>query len=345
MRETDAYKQLPDKVAKGTIRKLYDNLKSFFQAIKAWKINPSKFLGKPKLLKYLDIFKGRFMVIYERDAIGTKNYKKDKTLKLSQTNIIIKPKIDNKYIKQIHLTKENNSYVVNICYESKEPKPNNKPIKHGSIDLGINNLATLVFEHTNKPIIYSGKPLKSINQGWNKRKAKYQSLLNIKDFEYSSLKIRKETDKRNRRVKDYLHKVSADIVNQIEENQVTDLIIGYNEGWKQDISIGKVVNQKFVNIPYLKFVNMLKYKCYLRGIRVIMTEESYTSKCSFIDGEELKFHQTYKGSRVCRGLFISSKGVKINADINGSYNILRKVVPRFKYEKGIVALKGTIRQV
>ena len=144
---------------------------------------------------------------------------------------------------------------------------------------------------------------------------------------YSSERIRKETDKRNRRVSDFLHKLSRDIVNQLVSKNITDLIIGYNVGWKQDINLGKVNNQKFVNIPYLKLVNMLKYKCLLEGINVITTEESYTSKCSFIDNESLSKQKDYLGKRKHRGLFISNKGLEINADVNGSYNILKKAVP------------------
>jgi putative transposase len=361
LRGSDAYKQLPDKVSKSIIRKAYSNYESYFGAFKSYKQTPSKFNNRPEIPGYLDVHEGRFMVIYTLEAINHKNYKKDGSLKLSKTNIMVKPQVDFKQIKEITITKYNYKYVLNISYDTepiiiehtisektgkkvrvKQAKhefiKTNKPTKHAAIDLGVNNLCTLTFEHTDKPLIYNGKPLKSINQRWNKRIAKHQSYLNKKLKEYTSNKIKKETDKRNRRVKDYLHKISTDLVNQLVSKDVTDLVIGYNSGWKQDISLGKVNNQKFVNIPYLKLIDMLKYKCFLKGITVILTEESYTSKCSFIDNESLNFHHKYMGERKHRGLFVSKSGFKYNADVNGSYNILRKVIPDFKYIKGINAL-------
>lgn len=229
MRDTPCYRELPDKVAKQTIKKLYDNLNSNFKAINSYKKNPSKFKGKPKLPQYLDIIEGRFMVIYEKGAINRKEYKKNKTIKLSKTNIVIKPTIDLKYIKEIHLTKLNNSFVINIIYDKKVKKmKERKEKKYAGIDLGINNLITLTFEHSDRPIIYNGKTIKSINQGWNKRNAELKSLL-PKDVK-SSKKIRKEIDKRNFRIKDCLHKVSSNLVNQLVSKSVTDVVIGYNKG-------------------------------------------------------------------------------------------------------------------
>ncbi len=358
MREHEAYKALPDKVSKGTLRKVFDNMSSYFGALKSYKQNSSKFNGKPKLPKYLDKFKGRFAVYYTLEAINHKTYKKDGVIKLSKTNITLKPQIHLKQIKEISISKTNSNYVLNIIYDSepiiiehritekgkklrvKQPKQSfvktNKPIKHAGIDLGVNNFVTLTFEHTDNPLIYNGKPLKSINQGWNKRISEYKSKLNQKLGQYTSKKIKLETDKRANRINDYLHKVSSDLVNQLVSRDVTDLVIGYNPSWKQDIKLAN--NQNFVYIPYLKFINMLKYKCFLKGIEVTITEESYTSKCSFIDNEPLKSHTKYMGVREKRGLFISKDKLKINADVNGSFNIIRKVVPNFKFEKGIVAL-------
>ena len=116
-------------------------------------------------------------------------------------------------------------------------------------------------------------------------------------------------------------------MNHLVSNNINTLVIGYNKNWKQDINIGKVNNQKFVNIPFLKFINLLNYKCELEGIRVIINEESYTSKCSFLDNEEICKHDVYKGKRIKRGLYKSSNGKLINSDVNGSLNILRKVFP------------------
>ena len=104
-------------------------------------------------------------------------------------------------------------------------------------------------------------------------------------------------------------------------------MIGKNKQWKTEINIGKVNNQSFVNIPHARFIEMIQYKCKLVGIEVLITEESYTSKCSFIDFESLNKHDNYLGKRKHRGLFISKDKIKINADCNGSGNIIRKVIP------------------
>ena len=130
---------------------------------------------------------------------------------------------------------------------------------------------------------------------------------------------------------DYLHKASRYIVNQLVSNNINTLVIGYNKGWKQDANIGKVNNQKFVQIPHLKFVEMLEYKCKLVGITVIRQQEAYTSKCSFMDNEQIKKHKEYVGKRVKRGLFKTRNGKLINADVNGSLNILKNAVGEFQY--------------
>ena len=123
---------------------------------------------------------------------------------------------------------------------------------------------------------------------------------------------------------DYLQKASTYLVNQFVSNDITTVVIGYNKNWKQDINMGKKNNQNFVQIPFRQFINMVAYKCYLEGITVYEQEESYTSKCSFLDGEPIQKHEKYRGRRVKRGLYQTSTGKLINADVNGACNILKK---------------------
>lgn len=200
-------------------------------------------------------------------------------------------------------------------------KQDNK--RYASIDLGLNNLAT-VGSNVMKPFIINGKPLKSINQFYNKKLAKLKS--NLKDEKKTSNRIKRLHFKRNNKIKDYLHKASRCIINQLVSNSINTLIIGHNKKWKQEINIGSVNNQKFVSIPHSRFIDMLKYKASLEGINVLIQEESYTSKCSFLDNEPIQKHECYKGTRIKRGLFKSKKHGLINADVNGALNILRKVV-------------------
>ena len=163
--------------------------------------------------------------------------------------------------------------------------------------------------------------MKTLN--YNKKKAKLQSYVGDK----SSNRLEKLTNKRNRKVKDYLHKASRFVVNHFILNGIGLVVIGKNTQWKTEINIGKRNNQSFVNIPHAKLIDMITYKSKLVGIDVIVTEESYTSKCSFIDLEPIKKNENYLGKRVKRGLFISNNKTKINADCNASGNIIRKEIP------------------
>lgn len=133
----------------------------------------------------------------------------------------------------------------------------------------------------------------------------------------------------------YLHESSKWLINWCLENDLNTIIIGYNEGWKQEIKLGKRNNQNFVGIPYQRLIDMIWYKATLEGINIKYQEESYTSKCSSIDLEDIKRQETYKGQRICRGLFRTSNGKVINADVNGGLNILRKAVPNVRFTNGI----------
>jgi putative transposase len=185
-----------------------------------------------------------------------------------------------------------------------------------------------------KPIILNGKPCKSINQYYNKKIAFFKSILTTENKKIST-RVLNLTLKRDNKIKDYLHKSSRYIVNHLISNQINTLIIGKNKEWKKEINIGKRNNQNFVQLPHSIFISMLEYKCKLLGIRVIITEESYTSKCSFLDNEAICKHSNYLGKKVKRGLFKSFQGKYINADLNGSLNILKKVVPNTIYSNGI----------
>lgn len=313
------YIKLPSKVSQQTIKKVHDNFMSFFSLLKKKDINV-------KLPKYLDKIDGRFTITYTKQAISKKELKNG-YIAPSKTNIKIKTNCSYDSIQQVSFVRVNSlTYKVIVVYnkEHKELKENNG--RYASIDLGINNLATLS-SNVIKPIIYNGKPLKAINQFYNKKKAYLQSI----SKKFSSNKIIKLGRKRNNKINDYLHKTSRMIINHLVENDINTLIIGYNKNWKQEINIGKLNNQKFVMIPFYKFLHMLEYKCSLEGIIFLTNEESYTSKCSFLDNESIERHDTYLGKRIKRGLFESSSHRKINADLNGSLNILRKVIGEFKY--------------
>lgn len=309
----------------------HQSMKSFFALIKAKK---SGSYDKPvKLPKYLPK-NGRQVMIYDNKAFYEKDFKEG-YIRVAQTQSRISTKIKNiKSIQQIRLVPKGNHVVLEVLYKVTDTplKQDNK--RYAAIDLGVNNLATVV-SNVGSPKIINGRPLKSINQYYNEQKAKLQAKM---DKEYGTSKrkqTRREqslTFKRNNKVNDYLHKTSRKIVNYLVSNNINTLFIGKNKEWKQNINMGKRNNQNFVNIPFYKLIQMLLYKCALEGITVKEIEESYTSKCSFLDDEEINKPEEYKGKRIKRGLFKTAGGNTINADVNGGLNILRKAVGKFDYD-------------
>ena len=318
------YYSLPTKASKQTLMLLDRNFKSFFSLIKK---KQSGNYDKPiRIPKYLDK-EGRTIAIFPKEAVS-KKYLKKGLIKLSSLSVEIPTKVTESNIVEVRVLPRNNHHIIEVTYKVDEVKPKSDNGRYASIDLGLNNLAT-VSSNVVKPFIINGRPLKSINQYWNKEKSRLQSLL--KGDKKTSKRIESITNKRNNKVKDYLHKSSKMLVNFLVSNDISTLVIGYNEEWKQNINIGKRNNQSFVNIPFYTFIKQLEYKCKLEGINIILTEESYTSKCSFLDNESVEKHESYLGKRIKRGLFRSAKNKIINADLNGSLNILKKVVGEFQY--------------
>ena len=320
-KQTDYY-ALPCKVSQQTLKMVDQNMKSFFNALKAKN-------SKPRLPKYLDKTNGRFVVTYTKQAISKTEFKKGYIV-LSKTNIRIKTKVHD--IQQVRIVPQNNIIVVEVLYKADFKSNISDVRKYCGVDFGLNNLMSCGFSDV-RPMLINGRPLKSINWHYNKKKAELQSLLKNK---HTSNRITNLTIKRYNKINNYLHKSSRLFINYLVSNDITDVVIGYNKEWKQGINIGRVNNQNFVNIPYYKLLNMLTYKCELLGITVHITEESYTSKCSFLDNEEICKHEDYKGKRIKRGLYKSFDGRLINADVNGALNILKKVIGEYKYDPILV---------
>lgn len=317
------YRALPTKVSKHTQMLVDKSFKSFFTLLEKKKNN--QYNSPVKIPKYLKKNTGRQVVHYEKGALS---FKRNGFIKLSRTDIYIKnDNISKESIQFIRVVPKGQLFVVEIGYkvQNKDSIANQNI---ASIDLGINNLISMVDNVTKKGIIINGKPLKSINQYFNKQKSEIQSILVRSNKKYSSKKIQKLYIKRNNKIKDYIHKTTRYIVNHLVSNNISTLVVGYNKNWKQDISIGRVNNQNFVQIPFLMILNQLEYKCKLEGIILEIQEESYTSKCSFLDNEEICRHSKYKGLRIKRGLFKTSFDKFINADINASCNILRKYLKK-----------------
>lgn len=319
------YRQLPAQVSQQVIKQVDQNFKSFFKLLKL-KLK-GKYDKKVNIPGYLDKF-GRNILVYTNQCISKTELKKG-YIKLSKSNVKIKTNVTD--IKQVRIVHSGTHITVEVIYD----RPNSKQVEnenYAAIDLGLSNLATVSGNSIN-PFIINGRPLKSINHFYNKKLAKLKSRQDISgNKNVCKSKIRNLHLKRNNKINDYLHKSSKLLVNQLVSNQISTLIIGHNKEWKQDINIGKVNNQNFVSIPHSRFIHMITYKASLNGITVKVQEESYTSKCSFFDDEDICKHKSYKGSRIKRGLFKTSSGLLVNADLNGSLNILKKAIPNaFRY--------------
>jgi len=310
------YRMLSSQCSQQTIKLLYKNWKSFYSLLR----NRNKLNEIPKIPKYKDKG-GKNIVIFTKDECrikedGCVHFCKKSNLKP------IKTKVKKGQLNQVRIIPQSSCYVVEIVYTKEKQELDLNENLYLSIDLGINNLATCVNNADQKSFIINGRVVKSINQHYNKKSSKLKSLSKNK----SSKRIKRLCLKRSNKIYDYFHKTSRFIINYCIENKIKNIIVGYNKEWKQEVSLGKVNNQKFVQIPYLKLVEQLKYKGEEVGIQVILNEESYTSKCDSLALEELKQHKSYLGKRIKRGLFQSSVGKIINADVNAAINIMRKVV-------------------
>ena len=312
------YRALPSKVSKQVQMLVDKSFKSYFALVK--KKVSGDYSSTVRIPRYLSKSSGRCVVPYPKDALSLKN---DGFVKLSKTSIIIKTTITKENIQGARIVPKGNHFVIEILYRKMcKPLRSDKPNRVAFIDPGLNNVMT-VTSNCFHPIIYNGKPLKSINQLCNKNISELKQKLSERGLRASSL-LQSVYARRTNRITDLTHKITTQLVNHLDSYNIDTVIFGHNIGQKQDINLGKVTNQNFVQIPFTQLMNLLKYKCELRGIRFIETEESYTSKCSFLDEEIISKHSTYVGQRVQRGLFKTSTGVLINADINGSLNIGRK---------------------
>lgn len=321
-REDENYRALPANTSQEVLKLINQNFCSFFKTLSMKR--ERLMTNKVSIPKYLDSIKGRQVLIYNQMTIGKVLLKKG-IIQLPKTKIQIKTKHPES-LRQVRIVPKNGFIIIEVIYEVQERELLKDNSRYLSIDLGINNLATCS-SNVIEPFIIDGRRIKSINQFYNKHKAELQSSLE-KNKKFSK-RIQHLTNKRNFKILNYLHKASKFIVNQAVLHSLNTIVIGYNKGWKQETNLGKKTNQNFAQIPFEKLVHLISYKAKLQGIQVFLQEESYTSQVSFLEGDcipTFKKDDSKKnpsGKRIKRGLYSSPKGL-LNADINGSLNILRK---------------------
>lgn len=313
------FRNLPSSISQQVIAQVFSAIKGWMESVKEFEKSSSKFHSKPKLPKYKS-GKKQNMIVF---TTASCRVKQDGYIHFIK-NIIqpIKTNVKKEELKQVRIVPQATCYVVEVIYERKEQNLDLQKDNFLSIDLGLNNLCTCTNNVNQRFFIVNGKVVKSFNQWFNKTKAKQMSFVGDKG---TSKRLKRLICYRNLWINDKMHKISKFIINFCKKNDMGTIVIGLNKNWKNNINLGNKNNQKFVEIPFSSLVDKISYKARLVGIDVKITEESYTSKVDHFAFETLEKHDIYLGKRKKRGLFQSSVNQLINADINGSIGIVRKV--------------------
>jgi IS605 OrfB family transposase len=329
------------KALKQTLKSVNEEFSSYKNALKAYHINKNKFKSMPKPPAYRNE-KQQYKITFPSDAISCNT--KKKIISLGNSGLIFPMAhiFFGEKLYEIEINPTRNGYELNICIEDNRQFVSIKDINKISLidtssslvskprilsmDLGIKHLATMVcndlqgLPESFATMVGTGINFLNRKTWYRTDKIRSDFNTNVKDSKLLSL----HEDKRNRRIYTMFHTYSKRVVEYCLLHGITKVICGNNPGWKEKVNLGKNTNRKFYGIAYKKFMNMLNYKLERHDIDFIVQEESYTSKCSFIDRESIEKHDVYLGKRKSRGLFVSNKGIRMNADINGALNIMRK---------------------
>jgi len=330
---------MPAQTSQWTIKYVKQAWNSYFKAMRAWKIHPELFIEMPRIPKYKKV-NGEYILTFTNQQCYIEN------------GILIFPKImnlevktgldENIRLKEVRIIPQSAGYNVEIVYDKEINDMTLKtPERILGIDIGVTNLVTIGNNFSEKGIAIKAGLLKSINQYFNKELARLQSINDLQNKE----KYKKNTKKinrlyiiRTRKVKDIMHKLSKAIKEYAYSLNVDTIVLGHNDGWKQSANIGKRNNQNFVQLPFNTLIDQIKYKAEEYGIMVIIQEESYTSKTSFLDNESIEHHDNYTGKRIKGGIFRSNNGKLIHADLMASYNIIKKAIPE-AFANGIEGIR------
>ena len=340
LKDKEAYRNLPSQASQQILRLIIRNWNSYFRALKEYNRNFKKFKKKPRIPRYKKK-NGESVIFFTNQQCRIKQgylqFPKRVNIYPIQTRITEK-------LKEVRIIPLGVKYKIEIVYEKEEQELELNQNHILAIDLGLNNLITAVNNNGCRPFIIKGGIVKSVNQYYNKQLAYYRRIENKKGNFNDTKRIQKLHLLRNNKLTTIFHRISKSIIEYCTLNTIGTIVIGYNKEWKQKINIGKKNNQKFVQIPFLKLVRQIEYKAHLKGIHVLTVNEHYTSKCSFLDNEPIGNHETYIGKRISRGLFKTAKGIVLNVDVNGAYNIMKKAFPNAISVDGIEAF-GLMPQI
>jgi len=333
IKDNENYKELPSQVAQQTMKQVDQGFKSFFKLVE--KKREGKYNQEADIPSYLDK-DGFYLLDFPRQSfqlkkdyirVGVpKKFRESHGFEKKEIRIPFSyDEVRKKDIKrlQIHPKKDAEYFEYRIIYEEEIEEVETEEGNFLSLDLGVENLATCV-DHSGRSFILDGRQLKSINRWYNKRRARLQSIKDKQGIKKETQRMYRLRKKRENKIHDYLNKAVHGLVGYCVEHKIEAVYVGDGKGWKQSIEMGDRNNQNFVQIPFDKFKQKLKHKLEEKGIEFELVEEAHTSKCSFLDNEPIEHQEEYMGSRVNRGLFQSSDGTEINADVNAAANIARK---------------------
>lgn len=346
----ECYMLLPAHTAQHTLKLLCRNWKAFYQARKEWKVHPERFLGSPQPPKYKSPG-GEMVAIITNQQVRIQN---GWLLLPKKVGFKIKTRLTSlDSIREVRIVPRGVGYTVEIVYHKNIPKRlQKKNTRKGAMDLGLTNLVTFVDNIGSRSIIVKdeGKGIKSTTQYYLKRISQLQ--------EQYAQQQRKQLRQQNRlvygqvyhrlrerwrrKVKEYFHQLSRFLVNLWKERELSTIYIGYNPLWKQQVRLRKKTTQLFVIIPFHHLISLLEYKAAEEGIDIVLVDESYTSKCSFLDNEPVQKQTSYQGRGVKRGMFKSATGQLINADVNAAYNILLKSDPQALPPRSVGGVGGYV---
>ncbi|NVM56343.1 MAG: IS200/IS605 family element transposase accessory protein TnpB [Candidatus Helarchaeota archaeon] len=352
LRDDPTYRALPAQTAQQLLRAVEWNWSAFFESLEDWKANPEKYKRKPNPpgqkppeAEWFLIFTNQQMRI-KNNFLNFPDISKIPPVKFYQARI--------GKLKIVRVLPRGLYSIIEIVYERELTFPKEALLKKNriiGIDLGVRNVACIVGNCGLRPIIIKGGAIKWVNQYYNKQRAKFQKIYANYNIKRQTKRLERLNQKRNNKIEDLFHKLSRAIISYCLGNDIKIIVIGYNPQWKQKVNLGRRINQTFVNIPLYRLIQQIKYKAELEGIKVVLIDESHTSKCSFLDNETIGHHEIYRGKRgvyvskknggkggIHHGLFQTATGQIINSDLNGAYNILRKAFPNAFNADGIEGL-------
>ena len=328
--EHDNYRSLGYvQCAQQVINLFHRNLRSYFASIKDYKKNPAKYTGMPRFPKFRKSGE-RFQVIFTNQAAKLDGQIVKIAPRAFENQLSIRLRTgEAKKLCQVAFAPRNDYFIAYVIYEVDDPVISQNADKVAAIDIGLTNLATVTFSEQHEPILYRSDLVK-INKDFNRLNAKYVSILTKTQNKYTSNRRTRLSEKRAGLIEDRLHKISRAVVNDLSQRGVSTVIVGKNTGQKINNQL-----KNFVQVPLFRLVAMIKYKAELAGIKFIQVEESYTSGTSFLDNELPNKAFYNKDRRKFRGLFVSNNLKRINADVNASFQIMKKVYEKFTYDASV----------